>query len=179
MNNTVLIGATSFLGKRITELYNPRICTLRFEDSEENWINYGDANADADALILLSRTCRKTVPRRDRETMLNEVSGISKILKAFPDTHIIFASTKVVHGLTDDSVHYTTRDSIIKQFSKSLSGQLINNIVDFPEVDFNKKGLNNLQLEHQIYAHTKLCAEHLIKYCAKSYSIFRLWDITT
>ena len=93
MNNTVLIGANSFLGSRIVELYNPKICNLRFEDSESDWIDYGK-NADADTVILLSRACRKTAPRRDRHTMLNEVSGISKILNAFPDTHFIFASTK-------------------------------------------------------------------------------------
>lgn len=95
MNNSVLIGASGFLGSRIAELYNPRICKLRFEDNEQSWIDYGRENADADAVILLSRTCRKSTPRRDRETMLNEVSGISKILRAFPDTHFIFASTKL------------------------------------------------------------------------------------
>ena len=177
MNNTVLIGANSFLGSRIVELYNPKICNLRFEDSESDWIDYGK-NTDADTVILLSRTCRKTAPRRDRYTMLNEVAGVSKILNAFPDTHFIFASTKVVYGLTDDSVHYTSRDSIIEQFLKSISGQLINTTVDFPEISFNEKSLNDLELEHQIYAHTKLCVEHLIKYCAKTYTIFRLWDIT-
>jgi nucleoside-diphosphate-sugar epimerase len=179
MNNTVLIGASSSLGRRIVELYNPRVCELRFEDSEQPWIDYGTENADADGVILLSRACRKNAPRRDRNTMLNEVSGISKILRAFPNTHFIFASTKVVYGLTNDSVQPTTRDSIIEQFSKSISGQLINTTVDFPETSFDEKSLNDLELEHQIYAHTKLCAEHLIKYCAKTYTIFRLWDITT
>jgi nucleoside-diphosphate-sugar epimerase len=179
MNNIVLIGDSSFLGSRIVELYDPRICNLRFEDSEQNWIEYGKKNADADAVILLSRTCRKTSPRRDRETMLNEVAGISKILHAFPDSHFIFASTKVVHGITDDNIQYTSRDSIIKKFLQSVAGKLINTITDFPETTFNEKSLNDLELEHQIYAHTKLCAEHLIKYCAKTYTIFRLWDITT
>jgi nucleoside-diphosphate-sugar epimerase len=178
MNNIVLIGGSSFLGSRIVELYNPRICNLRFEDSEQNWINYGKENADADAVILLSRACRKTSPRRDRKTMLNEVSGISKILCAFPDTHFVFASTKVVYGLTDNSIQYTGRDDIIAQFSKSVSGELINTIADFPEIMFTEQSLNDLGLEHQIYAHTKLCVEHLIKYCAKTYTIFRLWDIT-
>lgn len=178
MNRSVLIGASSFLGSRIVELYNPRICELRFENSDQDWINYGKENSDANAVILLSRSCRRTPPRRDQYTMLNEVSGISKILRAFPDTHFIFTSTKVVYGLANDSVQPTSRDSIIEQFSKSLSGQLINTVVDFPETAFNEKSLNNLGLEHQIYAHTKLCAEHLIKYCAKTYTIFRLWDIT-
>ena len=178
MNNTVLIGASSFLGSRIVELYNPKICKLRFEDSEQAWIDYGVENADADAVILLSRACRKTTPRRDRDTMLNEISGITKILRAFSNTHFVFASTKVVYGLTDDSVKPTSRSSVIEQFSKSLAGELINTTVDFPETSFNEKSLNDLELEHQIYAHTKLCAEHLIKYCAKTYTIFRLWDIT-
>lgn len=179
MNNVVLIGASSFLGSRITELYDPRVCDLRFEDSEQDWINYGKSNTDADAVLLLSRACRKSSPRRDRTTMLNEVSGVSKILRAFPDTHFIFTSTKVVHGLTTDSIRFTTRDSVIEQFSISLSGGLINTIVDFPKTTFDKKSLTELEVEHQIYAHTKLCAENLIKYCAKTYTIFRLWDITT
>lgn len=179
MNNSVLIGASGFLGSRIAELYNPRICKLRFEDSEQSWVDYGTENADATAVILLSRTCKKSTPRRDRTTMLNEVSGVSKILRAFPDTHFIFTSTKVVHGLTTDSIRLTTRDSIIEQFSMSLSGKLINTTVDFPKTTFDKKSLTELELEHQIYAHTKLCAENLIKYCAKTYTIFRLWDITT
>lgn len=178
MNNTVLIGASSFLGKRITELYTPRICELRFENSEQSWIDYGEKNADIDAVILLSRACRKTSPRRDRETMLNEVSGVSKILRAFPNTHFVFASTKVVYGLVNDNIQPTSRDSIIEQLSKSVSGHSINITVDFPETSFDEKSLNTLGLEHQIYAHTKLCAEHLIKYCAKTYTIFRLWDIT-
>lgn len=179
MNNVVLIGASSFLGNRIVELYNPRICELRFETNDQDWIDYGIEHADADAVILLSRACKKTAPRRDRNTMINEVSGVSKILKAFPNTHFIFASTKVVYGLTNDNIQSTSRDIIIEQFSKSLSGKLINNTVDFPETSFDEKSLNTLGLDHQIYAHTKLCAEHLIKYCAKTYTIFRLWDITT
>jgi nucleoside-diphosphate-sugar epimerase len=178
MNNIVLIGASSFLGSRIVELYDPRICNLRFEDNEQNWINYGKENADADAVILLSRACRKTSPRRDRETMLNEVSGVSKILRAFPDTHFVFASTKVVYGLTDNSVQLTSRDSIIEKFTSSIKGELINTVTDFPEIMFIEQSLYDLELEHQIYAHTKLCVEHLIKYCAKTYTIFRLWDIT-
>lgn len=178
MNNTVLIGANSFLGSRIVELHNPRICELRFENSAQDWLNYGNKNKDAHSVILLSRSCRKSAPRRDRNTMLNEVSGISKILQAFPAAHFIFASTKVVYGLTDDSIHPTSKDSIIKQFSKSMHGQYINTTVDFPEISFNEKSLNDLELEHQIYAHTKLCGEKLIKCCAKTYTIFRLWDIT-
>lgn len=178
MNNVVLIGASGFLGSRIAELHNPRICNLRFEDNEQDWIDYGKNNADATAVILLSRACRKSYPRRDKHTMLNEVSGISKILRAFPDTHFVFASTKVIYGLTDNSTQLTSRDNIIEQFSKSLSGESINKVVDFPEIIFDKKNLDSLTLEHQIYAHTKLCAEQLIKYCAKTYTIFRLWDIT-
>lgn len=178
MINTVLIGANSFLGNRIVELHDPRICELRFEDNEQNWIDYGKKNADVDAVILLSRACRKTSPRRDRETMLNEVSGVSKILRAFPDTHFVFASTKVVYGLTDNSVQLTSRDSIIEKFTSSIKGELINTVTDFPEIMFIEQSLYDLELEHQIYAHTKLCVEHLIKYCAKTYTIFRLWDIT-
>lgn len=177
MNNTILIGASGFLGSRINELYKPRICPMRFENSETDWKNYAEQNSDADSVILLSRACRKTEPRRDRETMLNEISGISKILKAFSDMHIVFTSTKVVYGLTDNDVRPISRDSVIEQISRSLSGQLINTTVDLPETAFNERSLIDLKLDHQIYAHTKICGESLIKYCAKTYTIFRIWDI--
>lgn len=177
MKDTILIGATGFLGSRIAEKHNSIICPLRFEDSALQWQEFANKNPNAKNIILLGRSCRKTSPRRDRHTMLNEVSGVSKILAAFPDTHIIFASTKVVYGLTDNSVNEISRDEVIGYILKSLSGQFINTTVDLPLTLFNKASLDTLGLEHQIYAHTKLCDESLIRYCAKSFTIFRIWDI--
>lgn len=177
MKNSILIGSTGFLGSYIAEEHSPRICNLRFEDSEDAWHNYAAKNSDADSVILLSRTCRKTNPRRDRDTMLNEVSGISKILKAFSNQHFIFSSTKVVYGLTDNDVRFISRKKITDYFVQSLSGQFINTTVDLPDQIFDIKDIEALGKQHQTYAYTKLCNEMLIKQCAKSYTIFRIWDI--
>lgn len=177
MKPLILIGASGFLGSYVNETLRPRVCPLRFEDDLMNWRKYSRDNSDAGAVILLSRACKKTVPRRNQQTMLNEVSGISKILDAFQNQHFVFASTKVVYGLTDNSVNPITRKTITENISKSLSGQFINTTVDLPESNFNQLSIDDLGIEHQIYAHTKLCGESLIKYCAKSYTIFRIWDI--
>jgi nucleoside-diphosphate-sugar epimerase len=109
--------------------------------------------------------------------MLKEISGISKILKAFPDTHFVYASTKVVYGVVDQ-LGEISRDDVIDKISESVAGKHINTIVDLPQVPIHVESLDSLSKEHQIYAHTKLCAESMVKYCADTYTIFRIWDIT-
>ena len=177
MKNTVLIGATGFLGSYIAETYSPHICNLRFEDSIDAWKSYASKNPNIDSVILLSRTCRKIQPRRDRDTMLDEVSGVTKILKAFPNHHFIFSSTKVVYGLVDNDIRTISRESITNYINQSLSGQFINTTVNLPDQPFNEITIETLGKQHQVYAYTKLCNEMLIKQCAKSYTIFRIWDI--
>ena len=176
MSLPIVIGATSFLGHELIKTIECDICNVRFESAQEDWLNFANNKPATGHVILLSRSCRKTVPRRTRSTMLNEVSGISKILTAFPERHFIFASTKVIYGIVDE-IRTITRKEIVEYFSMTLSGQFINTIVNLPEQDSNSKSIDDLSLDHQIYAHTKLCNESLIKYCAKSYTIFRIWDI--
>jgi nucleoside-diphosphate-sugar epimerase len=177
MNNSVLIGATGFLGSYIAENKSVRICPLRFEDSQESWQDYADTVGPVDSVILLSRACRKQHPRRDKNTMLTEVSGVIKILQAFPNSHIVFLSTKVVYGLADDDVRPMTRNEITDYIDQSINNKHINTTVNLPNKAFVWKDLKKLSQEHQIYAQTKLMNERLIELCASTYTIFRVWDI--
>lgn len=178
MNNTVLIGATGFLGSYIAENYPVKICPLRFEDSLEDWTKFAIDAGPVDNVILLSRACQKTPPRRTVDTMLLEVDGISKILQVFAHSHIIYTSTKVVYGLTDNDVRPMSRKQITDCLLQSIHENPINTIVNLPDETFSKSSLNDLSVEHQLYAQTKLVNETLIKNCASTYSIYRIWDIT-
>ena len=178
MNNTVLIGATGFLGSYIAENHLVKICPLRFEDSLEDWTRFATDAGPIDHVILLSRACQKTTPRRSISTMLLEVEGISKILQAFPDSHIVYTSTKVVYGLTNNDVRPMSRKQITDYLLQSIYENPINTIVNLPDEDFSESNLSDLGVEHQLYAQTKLVNETLIKNCASTYSIFRIWDIT-
>ena len=178
MNNTVLIGATGFLGSYIAENHPVKICPLRFEDSLDDWTKFAIDAGTVDNVILLSRACQKTSPRRSISTMLLEVEGISKILQAFPDSHIVYTSTKVVYGLTNNDVRPMSRKQITDYLLQSINENPINTIVNLPDENFSESNLSDLGVEHQLYAQTKLVNETLIKNCASTYSIFRIWDIT-
>lgn len=178
MNNTVLIGATGFLGSYIAENYSVKICPLRFEDSLEDWTKFAIDAGPVDHVLLLSRACQKTPPRRTVDTMLLEVEGISKILQVFAHSHIVYTSTKVVYGLTDNDVRPMSRKQITDCLLQSIHENPINTIVNLPDETFSKSSLNDLSVEHQLYAQTKLVNETLIKNCASTYSIYRIWDIT-
>lgn len=178
MNNTVLIGATGFLGSYIAENYPVKICPLRFEDSLEDWTKFAIDAGPVDHVLLLSRACQKTPPRRTVDTMLLEVEGISKILQVFAHSHIVYTSTKVVYGLTDNDVRPMSRKQITDCLLQSIHENPINTIVNLPDETFSKSSLNDLSVEHQLYAQTKLVNETLIKNCASTYSIYRIWDIT-
>ena len=178
MNNTVLIGATGFLGSYIAENYPVKICPLRFEDSLEDWSRFATDAGPIDHVILLSRACQKTTPRRSISTMLLEVEGISKILQAFPSSHIVYTSTKVVYGLTANDVKPMSRKQITDCLLQSIHENPINTIVNLPDENFSESNLSDLGVEHQLYAQTKLVNETLIKNCASTYSIYRIWDIT-
>jgi nucleoside-diphosphate-sugar epimerase len=178
VNNTVLIGATGFLGSYIAENYSVKTCPLRFEDSIEDWTRFAIDAGPVDHVLLLSRSCRKTSPRRTVDTMLSEVDGISKILQVFAQSHIVYTSTKVVYGLTDNDVRPLTRKQITDSLLQSIHDSPINTIVNLPDETFSESSLNDLSKEHQLYAQTKLVNETLIKNCASTYSIYRIWDIT-
>lgn len=178
MNNTVLIGATGFLGSYIAENYPVKICPLRFEDSLEDWSRFATDAGPIDHVILLSRACQKTTPRRSISTMLLEVEGISKILQVFSHSHIVYTSTKVVYGLTDNDVRPMSRKQITDTIIESIKQKPLNTIVNLPDENFLEGKFSNLGSEHQLYAQTKLVNETLIKNCAGTYSIYRIWDIT-
>ena len=178
MNNTVLIGATGFLGSYIAENYPVKICPVRFEDSLEDWKKFATNAGPIDHVILLSRACRKATPRRSISTMLLEVEGISKILQVFAHSHIVYTSTKVVYGLTDNDVRPMSRKQITDYMLQSIYEKPINTVVNLPDENFSERKLTDLSAEHQLYAQTKLILETLIKNCSNTYSIYRIWDIT-
>ena len=85
---TLLIGATGKLGTHLAKTYNPRIAHTRFEDPAIFWNHY----QDIDTVWLVARACRKTAPRRDRETKRTEIQGVRNIVDAFRDKHILARS---------------------------------------------------------------------------------------
>ena len=167
----LLIGATGFLGQHLASTYSPEIAQHRFENSEKDW---KDSYDHVDTIWLVARCCRKLQPRRDYHTFQKEVSGISKICRAFPHAHIVFTSTKVVYGLTDDHVRPVSRKALGKYFvdSQTYKNQIINVPFSSNAYDINLKNLNH---DHRWYAMTKLACEQIIT--QQTYTILRIWDI--
>jgi len=164
---TLLIGATGKLGTHLAKTYNPRIAHTRFEDPAIFWNHY----QDIDTVWLVARACRKTAPRRDRETKRTEIQGVRNIVDAFRDKHILYTSTKVVYGLTDNDVDPVSVHHIGNLFMHAHQG-----IQNVPYKEVDTLGFSHLGEEHRIYAETKLACEAIVATAAK-HSIYRIWDI--
>lgn len=171
MDNVLLVGATGFLGQHLKEQYNPVCSTLRFST---HWKEWQTSYPEIETVWLVARSCRKQSPRRDWRTIAEETSGVATICTAFPKAHIVYTSTKVVYGITDNIVKAITRQEIGKHFVQAKEN-FYNRTVDLPLGKQEDVNTDNLQTEHQIYAHTKLCGEHIVR--KQPHTIFRIWDI--
>ena len=164
--NTLLVGATGYLGSYLCQ-FDPVIATTRFEDHEQDWQQY----KNIDRVWLVARACRKTEPRRDMDTFLLETQGVANICRAFPNAHIVYTSTKVVYGLTDDSIMGVSRATIAEHMLNPRGGTY-----DLPARWFQEKSIERLATHHQWYAETKLVCEGLVR-SRPMHTILRIWDI--
>ena len=167
LNNVLLIGATGFLGEYLADTYKPTVATTRFEDSKTEWKKY----TGIDTVWLTARCCRRKTPRRDSITMHREISGIRNIVAVFKHCRILYTSTKVVYGLTDNDVRPVHREHIGNLFMHPHQG-----FINVPDTNHVTVNLNGLSDEHMIYAKTKLACEALVA-TAPRHSIYRIWDI--
>ena len=170
------IGHSGFLGSYLSDRFKTSNFPLRFDYSQDYWDWIANKNK-CDYVLYCARACRKDTPRRDRDTLLSETTGITKALKAFTDTHFIYCSTKVVNGWTSDWERFISRNEIGDYIDKILTGEYRNQTIHLPELNQPQVG-PKLNTEHLYYAKAKSIGETLVKSCAKNYTILRIWDIT-
>lgn len=168
-----VIGATGLLGRAMMKAQNTIACPIRFE-SHDKFGDWFDQNPMVDTVWHVARACRKNGVRRDRSTFLLETNAMRSLLKTrAKDCRFVYASTKVVYGITHEDVDKVTANQCINEFSNPDNG-VVNLPLDRKEHTIS---LNNLGKEHKIYALTKLICEGMVrKYCSK-FKILRIWDI--
>jgi nucleoside-diphosphate-sugar epimerase len=176
----VTVGHTGYLGSYLSDRFDTVIWPGRFNWST-SWWTWAGAKVDPDFVFYVARCCGKESPRRTPETLLLETQGIVKAIKAFPNAHFIYTSTKVVNGFTDDWVRTISLRDIGTHFEEAMSGMYQNETVHLPTLSdtaVNRfPAFTSLSYEHQLYAHAKEIGETLVRNCAKSHTIFRIWDI--
>jgi nucleoside-diphosphate-sugar epimerase len=179
MSNIITIGHTGFLGSYLKDRFDTETWPGRFEWSSLWWSRAAeDYWADCNTIFYCARTCRKESPRRDRETVMLDTQGIIKTLQSFPTARIIYCSTKVVDGWTDDWERPISRKEIGDYFERALVGDYKNQTIQIPEhMERTTPIKKPLSHEHTLYANTKSIGELLVKSCTKDYTIFRIWDI--
>ena len=116
MKNIAVIGATGLLGKAMMTCDDTVACGIRFEESHK-FVDWFDEHNNIDTVWYVARACRKSGIRRDFSTFLLEKKAISNLLKSRArHCRMVFASTKVVYGLTDNDVCETSCQQVINQF---------------------------------------------------------------
>ena len=167
----LLIGATGYLGQHLKDAYKPVTARHRFEHQVTDWTNSYD---QVDTVWLVARACRKQQPRRDYITFSKEVAGVATICRAFPNAHIVYTSTKVVYGITDNEVKPVSRQDIGKYFVNAKDYK--NQTIDVPfGPNVQDVDITSLSEHHQWYAMTKLACEQIVH--QQSHTILRIWDI--
>ena len=173
MKNIAVIGATGLLGKSMMTYKNTVACPIRFEQSQD-FKKWFDDHPEVNTVWYVARACRKTGLRRDFSTFMLEKKAIINLLKSRANKcKIVFASTKVVYGLTDDNISETTCEYVVSQFQSDTTG-IINCPTNMPNTKISIAGLGK---EHKIYALTKLMCESYIKRYCKKFKIVRIWDM--
>ena len=181
MSKIGIIGATSFLGSYARDRLDAIAIQGRFEDSLETWQEISIKFLHLETIIILARTCRKTSPRRDAETMTTEVGGLAKIISVFNKKRIIYASSKSIDPYERNIFSPVSREDITKLLEVASNGHLKNKIINLP----NYRSIPKLIIPNtettdpdSVYAMTKICGEVLVKSCCRDYTILRIWDIT-
>ena len=167
----LLIGATGYLGQHLKDAYKPVTARHRFEHRVADWIN---SYEEVDTIWLVARACRKQQPRRDYITFSKEVAGVATICRAFPNAHIVYTSTKVVYGITDNEIKPVSRQDIGKYFVNANDYK--NQVIDVPfGPNVQDVDITSLSEHHQWYAMTKLACEQIVR--QQTHTILRIWDI--
>ena len=180
MSKIVTVGHTGYLGSYLSDRFDTHRWPGRFEWGD-SWWSWAGAKVDPKFVFYVARCCGKDSPRRTPDTLLLETQGIVRAIKAFPDAHFIYTSTKVVNGFTDDWVRPISLRDIGTHFEEAMAGMYNNETHHLPTI--SDKAVNrfpafdSLSYEHQLYAHAKGIGETLVRHCAKSHTIFRIWDI--
>jgi nucleoside-diphosphate-sugar epimerase len=168
-----VIGATGKLGRSLMQFPNTIACPIRFEDADhfEQWF---EQNADVDTVWHVARSCRSEGIRRDHKTFLLEQSAMDKLLESRArKCRFVYASTKVVYGLTSDEFTPLPVHTIAEYFVDDKKG-----LVNCPTwKNKSQISINNISSEHLIYAITKLACESLVANKCLNYKIIRIWDI--
>lgn len=180
MTKIVTIGHSGYLGSYLVDRFKTETWPGRFHWSEE-WWKWAGNQLDPDVVFYVARACKKEPPRRTKYTLLLESRGITRALLAFPRAKFIYTSTKVVNGYTNDWVRPISLRDLGTHFEEALDGMYENDTLHLPILSdraVNRfPALETLSEEHQLYARAKEIGETLVRHCAKSHTIFRIWDI--
>ena len=168
-----VIGATGKLGKALMAYDDTIACPIRFDQADmfKEWF---DQNRNVDTVWHVARACRPKGIRRDFKTFMLEQNAIMKLLSTrAKDCKFVYASTKVVYGITKQEVTPLPAHHVAEYFVNGKNG-----IGNCPSWKTNSEvSTNGLGKEHLIYAMTKLaCEKHVSEKC-KNYKIIRIWDI--
>ena len=173
MDNIAVIGATGLLGKHMMKCKGTVSCDVRFEESEK-FSSWFKDHPDVDTIWYVARACRKSGVRRDFSTFMLEKKAMLNLMSSVANKcRIVYASTKVVYGLTDNDIAETSCDYVVKQFNQTANGTF-NCPIDKLH---SSLWLDGLGKEHKIYALTKLMCESYIKKYTNNFMILRIWDI--
>lgn len=168
-----VIGATGTLGRSLMQLPNTVACPVRFENATdyEKWF---EQHKDVDTVWHVARACRRTGVRRDFETFMLEQTAMKTLLETrAKDCRFVYASTKVVYGITNDETTPLSADITAETFADDETG-----VVNFPRWKNNHNvHIDHLSNQHLVYAMTKLVCEQYIREKCSNYKIIRIWDI--
>jgi nucleoside-diphosphate-sugar epimerase len=170
---TAVIGATGTLGRKLMQAPDTIACPIRFENAN-HYHAWFEENNDVDTVWHVARACRKNGVRRDFDTFMLEQNAMLKLLATrVKDCRFVYASTKVVYGVTSNEITPISASVTAENFTDSKTGT-----VNFPEWKGNKEvNTSNLGHGHLIYAMTKLACEQYIRERCSNYKIIRIWDI--
>jgi nucleoside-diphosphate-sugar epimerase len=181
MSNIGIIGCSGFLGSYLQDYLDAVCIEGRFGWQKRRWKEVAERYKYLDTIVILARSCRKEDPRRDVYTMTKEVGGMAKIVQAFHDKKIIYASSKVVHLGERSNYQPISRHDIATTIETASRGHMRNMIINLPSNTRQQVTIVPDVATHDpmaVYAMTKICGELLVKSCCKDYTILRIWDIT-
>ena len=173
MNKIAVIGATGKLGKELMKHNDAIECPVRFQNSDE-FVTWFEIHKEIDTVWHVARACRKNGIRRDFSTFMLEYNAMQKLLSSrASDCRFVYASTKVVYGVTGGDVDPRSVEFVSRYFMDSDIGTV--NCPNHKKT--NLVDTTQLGKEHLIYAMTKLACERLIRAKCQNYKILRIWDI--
>lgn len=168
-----IIGASSKLGEALMKFPNTVECPIRFEEADK-FADWFEDNKTVDTVWYVARACRKNAPRRDFDTFMLEQYAMQKLLMTrAKNCRLVYASTKVVYGITSNEVTPMSASTISEAFLDSTNG-----VVNCPSwKTHTETNISSLEHEHIVYAMTKLACEQFIQANCNNYKIIRIWDI--